>query len=91
MPERPVNDDVTMLDPDLQTALMQLTERQRELVVLRYVVDMTPEEIAAVLDTNRAAVYAALGRAQRRLEKLLTTVEPGGAAASLPVEARGRS
>lgn len=57
--------------PDLQTALAKLSNRQRSLVMLRHVVGMTGEEIALVTKSNRSAVYAALGRAERRLRSLL--------------------
>ncbi len=73
------------LEPSLEAALSELSERQRVLVVLRHVVGLSGEEIAKVTKSNRAAVYAALGRAERRLRSLLDT-EParksamGGAA-----------
>ena len=90
LPEQAVTDDVELVDPQLQAALMALTERQRELVVLRWVVDLAPEDIADVLGTNRAAVYAALARAQRRLRKLLGAVESAPPPASVPVETETR-
>lgn len=57
--------------PDLQAALAKLTGRQRSLVMLRHVAGMSGEEIALVTKSNRSAVYAALGRAERRLRSLL--------------------
>lgn len=57
--------------PDLQDALAKLSGRQRSLVMLRHVVGMSGEEIALVTRSNRSAVYAALGRAERRLRSLL--------------------
>ena len=57
--------------PDLQAALAQLSDRQRSLVMLRHVVGMSGEEIAVVTKSNRSAVYAALGRAERRLRSIL--------------------
>ncbi len=57
--------------PDLQAALSKLSDRQRSLVILRHVVGMSGEEIALVTKSNRSAVYAALGRAERRLRSLL--------------------
>ena len=60
------------IDPALERALGGLSDRQRVLVALRHVVGLSGEEIAAVLRTNRTAVYAALGRAERRLRSLLT-------------------
>lgn len=86
VPDSAVTDDVDDIDPDLRAALMTLTDNQRELVVLRWVVGMTPEEIAGVVGSNRAAVYAALSRAQRSLQRSLTSVESLGTAASVSVE-----
>jgi RNA polymerase sigma-70 factor (ECF subfamily) len=57
--------------PDLQAALGKLSDRQRSLVMLRHVVGMSGGEIALVTKSNRSAVYAALGRAERRLRSLL--------------------
>jgi len=57
--------------PDLQIALAKLSDRQRSLVMLRHVVGMSGVEIAHVTRSNRSAVYAALGRAERRLRSLL--------------------
>jgi len=71
------------LDPHLEAALAQLSDRQRSLVVMRHVVELTPEEIAKVTRSNRTAVYAALGRAERRLRALLD------AAPTAPTSTRG--
>lgn len=57
--------------PDLEAALAKLSDRQRSLVMLRHVAGMSGEEIALVTKSNRSAVYAALGRAERRLRSLL--------------------
>ena len=59
------------LAPELEAALNRLTDRQRTLVLLRHVVDLTGEEIAEVMDMSRVAVYAALSRAEKRLRSLL--------------------
>jgi DNA-directed RNA polymerase specialized sigma24 family protein len=39
--------------------------------MLRHVAGMSGEEIALVTKSNRSAVYAALGRAERRLRSVL--------------------
>jgi RNA polymerase sigma-70 factor (ECF subfamily) len=88
LPDAGVLDRSDRLDPDLQDALMALKERQRALIVLRHVIDLTPDEIATVLGTNRTAVYAALARAERKLQKLMTTVESAAPPASHTAEAR---
>lgn len=73
LPDDPV--DPPEVDVDLEEALAMLTERQRTMVLLKHVAGLSGEEIAQVLDSNRVAVYAALGRAERRLRSLL---EDGG-------------
>ncbi len=82
LPEEGVHDDVPMPDPDLQDALMELSDRHRAILVLRYVLDASFDEIATVLGINRAAAYASCARAERSLERRLRRVESGSAAAS---------
>lgn len=79
-------DEIEMPDPALQAALMELSERQRSLLVLRHVVGLPADEVASVMGTNRTAVYAATARAERRLRQLLEGVESESAAASVSVE-----
>lgn len=69
-------------DPELEIGLMRLGDRQREILVLRYVIGATVDDIGRILGMNRAAVYAASARAERRLRKLLSPVESGMASAS---------
>jgi RNA polymerase sigma-70 factor (ECF subfamily) len=91
LPERAAVDDAVPegeevgLDPELEEAMGRLTDRQRSLVVLKHVVGLSGEEIAAIVGGNRAAVYAATARAERRLRSLLPTVESPAAAASSPM------
>jgi RNA polymerase sigma factor (sigma-70 family) len=63
---------------ELQQALMRLSERDRELLALRYGSDLTAREIARVLEHTTNAVEVALHRALARLRSEL--LEPGGAA-----------
>lgn len=84
LPDDPREGEISLPDPDLQAALLGLNERQRAIVVLRYVVGASVEDIARILDTNRTAVYAASARAERRLRNLLASVESGDGAASSP-------
>jgi len=65
-----------MLTPEVETALATLSERQRTLVLLRHVVELSGEEIADVMEMSRTAVYAALGRAEKRLRVLLDAPSP---------------
>ena len=64
-------------DPELADAMAQLTPRQQTLLVLRHVVGLDGEETAAVVGSNRTAVYAATARAERRLRNLLAVSEEG--------------
>lgn len=73
------------LDPELEEAMGLLTDRQRSLLVLKHVVGLSGEEIAGIVGGNRAAVYAATARAERRLRSLLPSVESPAATASSPM------
>ena len=64
------------LAPELEAALNALTERQRTLVLLRHVVELSGKEIADVMEMSRTAVYAAIGRAEKRLRSLLDHSAP---------------
>ena len=70
------------LDPELEAAMAELTERQRSIVILKHVLGFSGAEIAAILGTNRAAVYAAAARAERHLRRSLAPVESRNAPAS---------
>lgn len=61
----------------LKTAMDQLSDRDREVLVLRYLEQMPPHEIAAVLDVSEAAVYTRHVRALERLRRLLDPSEEG--------------
>lgn len=72
------------LDPDLESALSELTEQQRNLLSLRHVVGLSGAEAAEVMNMSRPAAYAATARAEKRLRKLLERVESGAPTASQP-------
>jgi RNA polymerase sigma-70 factor (ECF subfamily) len=55
----------------LKHALAGLAENDREVLVLRYLEDLTPGEIAAVLEISEAAVKMRQLRALQRLRELL--------------------
>lgn len=61
---------------DLAAALSELTQQQRSVVFLRHVMGMSGHEVATILDTNRAAVFATAARAERRLRDLLSDEGP---------------
>jgi RNA polymerase sigma factor (sigma-70 family) len=81
LPEDPSEDAFALPDPALAEALLDLSDRQRTIVVLRHVVGASVD-IARILGSNRTAVYAASARAERHLRKRLAAVESGGRAAS---------
>jgi len=74
--------EIPEMDPDLEDALGQLTDRHRTLIALRHVVGLSGEEIATVMEMTRPAAYAATARAERRLRNILLTVESRDESAS---------
>jgi RNA polymerase sigma-70 factor (ECF subfamily) len=58
-------------DPELETAMSLLTEEQRSLLHLRFVVGLPTKEIARVNGKSEVATRVALHRCQRRLRELL--------------------
>ncbi|MCI0426249.1 MAG: RNA polymerase sigma factor [Actinobacteria bacterium] len=73
VPEAPMTHDplADHLDPVLEQALKDLSSRQRTAIVLRHVVGLTPEEIAAIIGTTRKATYSVLARAEKSLRERL--------------------
>ncbi len=91
IPESGQEEDIVGGDPDLHEALQLLNERHRTILVLRYVVGCSVDEVARILQTNRTAVYAASARAERRLRAQLTAVESDASAASEHPEERNEN
>ena len=60
-------EDAAGLDPDLSVALADLDPEQRAAVVLRYLLDYTPGEIAGMLGLPRGTVNSRLRRGLDRL------------------------
>lgn len=77
-----VESDPELPDPILREALMGLSERQRTIILLRHVAGFRPREIASIVGTTVAGVYASSTRAEATLRRLLETVENGSASAS---------
>lgn len=59
----------------VRQALQQLPVKQREVIVLRYYLGMTPDEVATTLGTTSGAVRALTHRGVRRLRELLVLDE----------------
>ena len=79
-----VSADVSTTMPDpvddpFWEAVRELPERQQHTVVLRYVDDLSIEEIAGVLDVTSGTVKAALFAARNTLARRLNTEEVGDA------------
>jgi len=58
-------------DPAMARALARLSVEQRTVVILRYHLDWTIEQVATALDISAGTVKSRLHRALRRLETLL--------------------
>ena len=54
-------------DPGLLERVQRLPAREREVMVMHYWNDMSPEEIAGVLCIDRATVFRPLARGRKRL------------------------
>ena len=65
---------------ELTEALLALTERDREVLALRFGGDLTGPEIATLMDLSLANVQQILSRALRKLRSLLETKQAGSAA-----------
>lgn len=75
---KPFHTDDTVelgLDPELAAALGELSDRDREVLALRYGGDLTGPEIADLLDLTLANVQQILSRSLRRMR---TTLEEAG-------------
>jgi RNA polymerase sigma-70 factor (ECF subfamily) len=68
--------DPRPLDDDVAAALLALAPEQRAVIVLRYVLDLTPGEIAAALDLPRGTVNSRLRRGLDALGELVPEERP---------------
>jgi RNA polymerase sigma-70 factor (ECF subfamily) len=80
-PDEPDDDVARERWEDLQTALRSLPHEHREVLLLRFLVGLTPREVAARLGRSEDAVNAMQLRARRRVRRELTEV--GSAPAAL--------
>ena len=62
---------------DLQAALAKLSQRDRELLALRYGADLTAAQIGELLELATNAVEVALHRARERLAAVLAGLDDG--------------
>jgi RNA polymerase sigma-70 factor (ECF subfamily) len=70
-PQQPASDPPAALDVDLVKALSELTALQREVVVLRFVADLSLGDVANIVGRSTGAVKALQVRALAQLAKLL--------------------
>jgi RNA polymerase sigma-70 factor (ECF subfamily) len=71
VPEQPAKPAEEPFDPELQAALDELTEAQREVVVLRFVADLPVEAVAKLTGRAEGAVKAMQHRALEQLSRKL--------------------
>ncbi len=64
----PIPADAPQDDGDLLDRVHRLPAREREVIVMHYWNDMSPEEIAKLLNINRATVFRRLSRGRKRLK-----------------------
>lgn len=68
------------VEPEIELALARLTDRERELIALRFGADLSGKEIATMMDLSLANVQQILSRSLRKLRGELgdeATGEPG--------------
>ena len=76
-PDQPVVDDhLESVDPALQAALDALTEDQRAVVLLRFVADLSLEDVARITHRRVGAVKALQHRGLAALEHALAASRP---------------
>ena len=75
--ELPIPADAPDADSDLLDSVHRLPAREREVIVMHYWNDMSPEEIAGMLHISRATVFRRLARGRKRLK---IELEGGGPA-----------
>jgi len=66
------------VDREIWTIVQQLPERQRVAIVLRYLLDLPEQEIAAAMGISRGTVASALAAARHRLAGWLTVEDVSG-------------
>ena len=72
LPAVPGPEQTVGLSPELASALERLSQRERELIALRFGGDLNGPEIAALLDLSVANVQQILSRSLRKLRAVLS-------------------
>lgn len=71
-PDRPAPPAPEPADPELVAALEQLTDDQREVILLRFIADMPIEEVARLTNRSAGAVRALQHRGMAQLAQAIT-------------------
>jgi RNA polymerase sigma factor (sigma-70 family) len=77
LPTVPGPEERTSTSPELTQALLELSDRDREVVALRFGGDLTGPEIASLLDLSLANVQQILSRSLQKLRVLLEPEQEG--------------
>jgi RNA polymerase sigma-70 factor (ECF subfamily) len=72
VPDRPAPPSPEPADPELMAGLSLLTEEQREVILLRFIADMSVDEVARLTGRTAGAVRALQHRAIAQLARKLT-------------------
>jgi RNA polymerase sigma-70 factor (ECF subfamily) len=78
--DQPASDDmpVAFEDPDVLASLAELSDDQRRMIELRYVIGLSTRETALAMGRSEVATRVALSRAKAKLRGLLDGMERGG-------------
>ena len=68
-------DDDAVLHVDLARAVGRLSHRQQEVVVMRYLIDLSEDDVAASLGMSNGSVKTHLSRATHRLRDHMTELD----------------
>jgi len=74
-------DQVLGLSPEIEAALLQLTQRERELIALRFGADLSGPTISGLTGLSLANVQQILSRSLRKMRAQLEDRAPGAAPA----------
>ena len=66
---------IYVADEELSTALKELTEKQRNAILLRFFQGMNDREISKLYHVSRSAINSRRDRGLRKLQKLLNEME----------------
>jgi RNA polymerase sigma-70 factor, ECF subfamily len=75
-PERQEQAFVSGLSPELQQAVLRLSAAEREVIALRVILDLDGDSAARLLGISPTACSTRLSRALKKLEEMVSDVEP---------------